>query len=92
MEEKDLVSFWRLDQLEELGDDGPAAVRPKGRFFAFTDGTINSRSYAVRLSENPSDLDTVISTLDDSEGVASSFEGFLKLYRTRGPDNIFPRK
>jgi len=65
-------SFWPLEKVDQAAADGPPD------YFAFADWMIESGRWAIRLSANPTDENTVL--FDEGFVVAKSFTEFMGKY------------
>ena len=74
--DNELISFWRLDQVEPLVDAGAGSG-----LFGFADWSIDAHVYAIRLSANPS-APTPVYIVGGQHQIpaASSFAEFVRGY------------
>jgi hypothetical protein len=90
MEDPDLISFWHLDQLHTLREEGYATAAG-ARLFVFADWSLDAWSWVVHVPEASSDTRVYI-TSDLDNPIASTFEEFLGGYLRRESWALYPER
>lgn len=89
MTDDDLISFWRLDELEILTKYGVTDLKDAAEWFVFADYSIWAHAYAIRLRSDRDAPAPVAICFPEAFQVASSMADFVSGYLCRDLSVLF---
>lgn len=93
MEDRDLLSFWHLDQVRTFAEEGIKGDPDAAHSFVFADYSMWGYAFAVRLSKDPTaPAPVVVDIGSPHQIVAGSLAEFLERYLKRDKDIIYPSR